>query len=406
MSYFEDAFDHFQGTIDPEPLDVLLARWQYQRFVTALGRADEVDEVIVNGSVGRRTAFRKMKDVDLIIVLKPEHQAGLSPREALQLTQRIVGRELFGRHESDSTAAEDAWPGLATLNLGESLVRNHVIKCEANNFSLGPFGDVVRYAPPVDVMPAVRDGSDLLLPELRRSDQGPSLLPLPGAAWKRIDPEYLLRTVAERHRQWQHFDDVVKLIKAWAKYRNLRLGGLATELLVLENLPRLRVSEKLTVGETIARWFDTAAKKKIHRLTEPTGWCGEIDWRIDYAELRWALDVGADLSRRAREAESTPRRIGPGFGRVDPGELWFQLFGPHYPRSFGAALWQMIWSPSWASRARSARSRPPVVAVPDRPVAVRSTPDRPARHQAIPSRSASIGRRVARGADTLERAGN
>ena len=380
MSYVEDAFDHFQGTIDPEPLDVLLARWQYQRFVTALGRADEVDEVIVNGNVGRRTAFRKMKDVDLIIVLKSGQQAELSPREALQLTQRIVGRELFGRHESDSTAAEDAWPGLATLNLGESLIRNHVIKCEANNFSLGPFGDVVRYAPPVDVMPALRDGCDLLLPELRRSDQGPSLLPLPGAAWKRIDPEYLLRTVADRHRQWQHFDDVVKLIRAWARYRNLRLGGLAIDLLVLEHLPRPRELQKLTVGETIARWFDAAAKKKIQRLTEPTGWCGEIDWGIDYAELRWALDVGADLSRRAREAENAPRRIGPGFGRVDPRELWFQLFGPHYPRSFGAALWQMIWSPSWASRA---------------------TPERP-----TPRRSAPAGRRIARGSGALERAGN
>ena len=53
-------------------------------------------------------------------------------------------------------------------------------------------------------MPAVREGSHLLIPER-------------GTGWIDVDPEKLMRQVEQRQREWKYFTEVVGMVKAWAE---------------------------------------------------------------------------------------------------------------------------------------------------------------------------------------------
>ena len=53
-------------------------------------------------------------------------------------------------------------------------------------------------------MPAVREGSHLLIPER-------------GTGWIDVDPEKLIRQVEQRQREWKYFTEVVGMVKAWAE---------------------------------------------------------------------------------------------------------------------------------------------------------------------------------------------
>ena len=142
------------------------------------------------------------------------------------------------------------WRGTAGGLLKETEQRTHVVTYRGD--WVGPFKEIPS-APPVDVLPAVREGSHLLIPER-------------GTGWIETDPEQLMRQVEERQRQWKYFKEVTRMVKAWARLNHLKIKNLAIDVMVLEYLPPPRLFETLSCGEGVARFFETAAHPDRYKI--------------------------------------------------------------------------------------------------------------------------------------------
>ena len=188
----DEAFDRFSRAIESDPLDVLLARWRRDAFTKRLRKIPGVDQVIHSGSLARGTNVGGIHDVDLIVVFDRDHLpdpalGSGSAAGTLRYMQEGVEQRL------------GAGQGPLSREISGTRLRNHVVRCE--DVSLGPLTGVIPSAPPVDVMPAVRKGSHLLVPELRTG------------RWVDVDPEQLIRLAEERKREWKYFDEVVRMAK-------------------------------------------------------------------------------------------------------------------------------------------------------------------------------------------------
>ena len=328
----DEAFRQFGRAIETDPLDVLLARWRRDTFAAALRRLPGVVEVIYSGSLARGTQVGPIHDIDLIVVFEeseyPDWDSGAASAHAALVTLEAgIRKELGG----------------VTGPVGRTELRNHVVKCP--DVSLGPLDGIIPSAPPVDVMPAIRKGSHLRVPEQR------------SGRWVDVDPEKLIRLVAERTREWEYFDEVVRMIKDWAKHKHLKMSSLAVEVMVLKYLPRPRFFETLSCGEAVARFFEAAARAHITSLTDPAGRCGEIDPGLDYAALRRALGQGAVLARQAMNAEHALSNPGSAPGPIqDPGVFWRLLFGRKFPRARVRFL--LPYSEAWSFIDQPARATP------------------------------------------------
>jgi Putative DNA-binding domain len=168
----------------------------------------------------------------------------------------------------------------------------------------------------VDVMPAIREGSYLRVPE-RSTDR-----------WVEVDLEPLRRTLATQRRAWSNFDEIVKMIKVWAHHQGLRIPQIAVEVLVLEYLPRPASSESMLSSDAVAGFFEAASSARITHLTDPAGPYGEIAPDLNYAALRAALSKSAALARRAIDAERAwPKRNYPQDVVTHPSVFWQEIFG-------------------------------------------------------------------------------
>src|SRR3954469_3195703 len=84
----QKAFEQFSRAIDSDPLDVLLAKWRRDRFVSELLRMPGVQAVIESGSLARETTVGPIHDIDLIVILDRHDARGSDrslqpPNEAL-----------------------------------------------------------------------------------------------------------------------------------------------------------------------------------------------------------------------------------------------------------------------------------------------------------------------------------
>ena len=159
------------------------------------------------------------------------------------------------------------WLGAGEGMLKETEQRTHVVTCYAD-WTVA-LADIMPMAPPVDVMPAVREGSHLLVPER-------------GTGWIDVDPEKFMRQVEQRQREWKYFKEVIGMVKAWAELNHLDMKSIAIEVMVLKYCPRPGLFETLSCGEAVARFFEAAAKAHITSLKDPAGRCGEIDPGMNY----------------------------------------------------------------------------------------------------------------------------
>jgi hypothetical protein len=324
----EDDFRRFEKEIRTDPVAVLLARLRRDKFTEALMACPDVAEVIPSGSLARGTNVGPLHDVDLIVVYKAGHRPpgwgsiGESAENALEHLQGEIGQTLQG--------------GPVSL-VQETQVRNHVIKCSLDPW---PLDAVLPRTPPVDVMPAIRKGNHLRVPERENS------------RWIDVDPERLVKMVAARERQWGNFKQVVRMVKYWADHHGIKMKNLAVEVLVLEYCPRPGFLESLSCSDAVVGFFKAAAKAKISRLFDPTGRCGEIDPHLDYAKLRRELDASAKLALRAVEAERAWQDPREAVGQhPQPEKLWREIFGPKFARP---SFW------SWLTGRRSRRCPAPV----------------------------------------------
>ena len=283
----DDGFRSFSRAIESDPIGVLLAKWRRDAFIKKLVDLPDVDEVIESGSLARGTQIGPVHDVDLIVVFDssqhPDYgikdrsgKAVESAQAAMTHLEKELGEQLH------------PWLGAREGALKETEQRSHVVTCYAGWTEA--LAEVVPMAPPVDVMPAVREGSHLLIPER-------------GTGWIDVDPEKFMRQVEQRQREWKYFKEVVGMVKAWAGQNDLDMRNLAIEVMVLKYCPRPGLFETLSCGEAVARFFEAAAKAHITSLRDPAGRCGEIDPGIDYSKLRAALNQAAGLARQAMDAE-------------------------------------------------------------------------------------------------------
>jgi len=308
----DDGFQSYSKAIESDPIGVLLAKWRRDAFIAKLKQLPDVAEVIPSGSLARGTQIGPVHDVDLIVVYKPSEQPDYgSGRESAQAAMEHLQGELLEQLHP--------WRGTEPGLLRETELRSHVVTYQGG--WTHPVEDIVPSAPPVDVMPAVREGSHLLIPER-------------GTGWVDVDPEKFMRQVEQRQREWGYFTEVVGMAKAWAKDNHLGMKNLAVEAMVLKYCPRPGFFGTLSCGEAVARFFEAAAAANITSLKDPAGRCGEIDSGMNYGKLRRALGHAAGLARQAMDAEHAWENRFHGTEDVThPDVFWRELFGRKYPRA-------------------------------------------------------------------------
>jgi hypothetical protein len=344
----DDGFRSFSHAIESDPLGVLLAKWQRDKFIGILKQVPDVVEVIPSGSLTRGTQIGRIHDVDLIVVFDkdahPDFGRG-GPESAQAAMVYLQGKLLEKLHPlSDDLLQEGATEGLVRdTKIRETEQRTHVVTCRGG--WIGEFTGIIPSAPPVDVMPAVRKGSHLLVPER-------------GTGWIDVDPEKLMRMVAQRQREWKYFTEVVGMVKAWAEKEKLGMKNLAVEVMVLKYCPRPGLFETLSRSEAIARFFEAASKAHIESLEDPAGRCGEIAKGMDYEKLREHLDRAAELARQAIEVahlyeEFSWRRLPV----PHPDVFWHELFGKKYPRGRKGFLRPTATEP-WPGKYRTGPATP------------------------------------------------
>jgi hypothetical protein len=304
----DDGFEAFGRAIKSDPIGVLLAKFRRDAFVDKLKKLPDVVAVIPSGSFTRGTQIGPVHDVDLIVVFdSSKHRDYGSGQQSAQDALEHLQKGLI--EQMHPLSGEDAL-------VKDTELATHVVKCYGD--VPRPFAEVIPSAPPVDVMPAVREGFHLKVPER-------------GTGWIDTNPEKFMREVAQRQHEWKHFTGVVGMLKAWAEHNHLHIKNLAIDVMVLRYCPRPRLFETLSRGDAIARFFE-AAKADICNPLNPTGWLSKIDSGIDYAELRKALHHAAEISRDAMNAE---RAWEHGFHSAEnvrhPDEFWRKLFGSKYP---------------------------------------------------------------------------
>jgi hypothetical protein len=287
-----------------DPLTALLARWRRSVVTDALKNRADVAEVIPSGSLARGTHLEPVHDVDLIVVFDEKmhedwHGSG-SARAALEHVQTSIREAL------------QAGPEGPLGPVYNTELRNHVVTFEVDS----PHGAPNPDAAPVDVMPAIREGSHLRVPE-RSSD-----------TWIEVDLKSVMGTLAAQQRAWSNFDEVVRLIKGWAHQQGLRIPSLAVEVLVMGYLPRPARSESMSSSDAIAGFFEAASRAHITHLPDPAGPYGEIAPDLNYAALRAALSKSAALARQAVDAERAwPKRDHSQDVITHPSIFWQEIFG-------------------------------------------------------------------------------
>lgn len=291
----ESAFDDYQRTVNADIKHVQIARQRRDLFKRAFRRENEVAEVFGSGAIARSTQLKPIHDVDMIIVYRPdEHPDWGQPGDSsLDALRHVAGRTLALLGPAGSVAP------LVRLTRVEG--RDRAVKCFVDP-------PETEDAFTVDAMPALRqpDGT-LLLPSVRRR------------RWEQADPEFLIEEVAKRQAQWEHYRPTVRVLKDWRLDLDLDIKSLVMEVLALGCLPTSG-----TRAQALRSFFTAAAVEVNYGVTDPAGYCGEI---------QPGLDLSA-LSRALRDASMTAAAA---CAAADDGDVdqalrhWHALFGPDFP---------------------------------------------------------------------------
>jgi predicted nucleotidyltransferase len=296
------AFDDYQSFVNADPEHVKEARRRRNVFCNAFMTLKEVRETIPSGSLARGTQRDPIHDVDLIVVFDdgehPDWDDGAGSAEAALLHTRELVTALLG-----------ATVGTFAKEVRRVDLRNHVVKC-----FLDDPDDPDAFA--VEVMPALRRRPTLRVPE-RVDDR-----------WATVDPEFLIRQVAARHAEWRYFAPMVRVVKAWKDVVGLDMKSLVAEVLALNCLPRPAPGVALTRSEALKRFFTAAGPSVMGGVSDPSGWCGEIQPDLDRHKAYGVLREAADMAARAVEAEQR--------GDNDTAVCtWRAIFGSEFPTPLG-----------------------------------------------------------------------
>lgn len=300
----DTAFDTHQTIVNAAPESVTEARERRNVFCDAFGKLPDVADTVPSGSLARGTQRDPIHDVDLIMVFHkedhPDWDTGNGSAEAALEYTRSQVTDLLGIAS-----------GTFAAKVRLTRLRTHVVKC-----FLDDPDDPDAFT--VEVMPALRlaDGA-LRIPECSNA-----------AGWVTANPEFLISQVAARHRQWPYFAKMVRAIKKWKDVAGLDMKSLTAEVLALKCFPRPRPGQPLTRQVALQQFFTAAAVAVMDGVTDPAGWCGEIQPGLDRVAASAALREAADVAARAVAAEQ----------RKDYDAavcLWRSVFGLDFPEPRG-----------------------------------------------------------------------
>jgi len=333
----DEEFAAFGRAIQSDPIGVLLAQWRRDAFIRKLKQLPDVKDVIASGSLARGTHIGPVHDVDLIVVFDsdqhPDYGTKGTSAAATESAQAAI------THLEDGLLKQlHPWQGTAGGLLKETEQRTHVVTYRGD--WSGPFKDIIPGAPPVDVMPAVRKGSYLLIPER-------------GTGWIETDPEELIRQVAQRQREWKYFTAVAGMVKEWARLNHLKIRNLAIDVMVLQYCPRPRLFETLSCGDAVARFFKAAFDDNFTSLKDPTGRWGKLKLGINFEKLHKELGKASRLASQAMEAENLWKHhlvmVSPNGEVRSPNDIWRQLFGRKFPRA-KKRYWRVAETEPWVAQ--------------------------------------------------------
>lgn len=290
----EGGFDEMQTAVNVQPDDLAEARRRRDLFRTELGKEADVLEVRPSGSLARGTHKDPINDVDLVVVFDANfhpnwNTSGDSADEALEHVRAAITRRLGSAGTGDVRLTR---------------CRNHSVKSflddpkDPNAFT-------------VDATPAlVRAEGGIHIPESN------------SRKWIASDPQYLIDEVAERHRKWNEFARLVRVLKRWNSDHGPHMKSLTVEVLALEHLP---------VGarpNAIAAFFAAAQEAVWYPIEDPADLCGPIQPDLDANAASAALSAAADLAAKAVEAAANGEK-------QNSQCLWRKVFGEIFPEPYG-----------------------------------------------------------------------
>lgn len=290
----ESGFNTLQTTVNVDVVDLTKARQRRDLFRTELIKEPDVLEVRPSGSLARGTHKDPVNDVDLVVVFEPDahpdwNQPGASADAALAHLQAAVKRRLGSEGTGDVRLTKP---------------RNHSVKCFLDDpEDPGAFT--------VDVTPAVvRAEGGFYIPESRSVD------------WVASDPQYLIDAVAKRHKEWNEFARLVRVLKRWNSDHGSHMKSLTVEVLALKYLPVLERPS------AIAAFFAAAQDAVWDPIVDPANLCGPIQPDLDVAAVSAALASAAALAASAVEAEANGEKSNAQC-------TWRKVFGDIYPEPYG-----------------------------------------------------------------------
>jgi len=288
------AFDDLQSEADAAAEHVREARRRRDVFRVAFGGQEEVEEVVLSGSLARSTQREPLNDVDLVIVFDhAEHPewgaAGPSAGDALTYLGQRVNALLGITNGEVAQEVRLARPG------------NHAVKCFLDDPDAeSPFT--------VDAMPALRQSDGTLLVPEKASER-----------WILTNPEFLIARVAERQRDWSLFRPMVRVLKMWNDCHDTSMKSLTIEVLALERLP-----EESNRPRALQRFFTAAEQAIDYPIEDPAGLCGPTQRDLDRERARAQLSAAATTSWEAVVAQEQ--------GETDHAVcLWRSVFGDVFP---------------------------------------------------------------------------
>jgi Second Messenger Oligonucleotide or Dinucleotide Synthetase domain len=274
-----EAFDTFQTAVNADKAQVQKAQRRRDLMHQAFVGAPGVDETFPSGSLARGTILAPIHDVDYVVVYEPSAHPhwgtpGDSAKEALDHVAARI-KETLGAGEGSMSHE---------VRLASS--RNHAVKCFLD--------DPVAESPfTVDVTPALPKDGHIVIPEADSRD------------WIETDPRDLIRRIGERHKRWNRFVPMVRVLKHWNRdVAKAQMLSLAVEVLTYNCLPdSYMTGEGESRPEALSRFFTSAVIAIENPIEDPAGLCGAIQPDLDVATARTRLQEASDGAFRALAAE-------------------------------------------------------------------------------------------------------
>ncbi|WP_285182869.1 nucleotidyltransferase [Rhodococcus sp. MEB032] len=286
----DGAFAELDHNLNLDPNQRQQAQERHNTIRDCLADAGFVASSFLQGSFARKTMLAPLKDVDIVVVLKPEHWEKLEgpdgPATAMAWFRRAVAR---------------SWPE-AEFDKGDA-----------------PSGKALRVTYPdldfdIDLVPAFElDGDNVLIGD---RDQ---------RHWEPSNTRRQIRAVANRNQATGgRFVHQVRQLKALIKNHDETLDfvkGIVVESLVYGSISR-KVADKRAIVEALEHAKDAVSGAVI----EPAG-DDDVTVKWTSTERAVAVKTFTDFATRAREAHQLEND-----GDIEASiDVWHSLFGEYFP---------------------------------------------------------------------------